>query len=142
MRRGKTDAKQGARCKIAFEDRSARVCAEITLLSNDTPQFRCRLPDETVKCNFGSFKAVVDRNRHKGLESAQRKWSDVTSQSHKTGDLAAEKEAEASTLTRRGSRLKGSWAAAGNGSHSHSDTANPTPQKVIPMLLISKEMYR
>ena len=49
MRRGKTDAKQGARCKIAFEDRSARVCAEITLLSNDSPQFRCRLPDKTVK---------------------------------------------------------------------------------------------
>ena len=49
MRRGKTDDKQGARCKIAFEDRSARVCAEITLLSNDSPQFRCRLPDKTVK---------------------------------------------------------------------------------------------
>ena len=49
MRRGKTDAKQGARCKIAFGDGSARVCAEITLLSNDTPQFRCRLPDKTVK---------------------------------------------------------------------------------------------
>ena len=44
------DAKQGARCKIAFEDRIARVCAKITLLSNDTPQFRCRLPPgKTVK---------------------------------------------------------------------------------------------